>query len=484
MLIDQPTTVKFHDDDPHKLALVQAALTYTDKSVDYQIRRMKQARWFDAERHAEQLENLQAKRRVCLVKETPNGELFTFSGLANDVQAILHGEIQNTVVYPPAKSIPWAVIPPPLRPYQQETVDLFLEHKHAAAEMATGLGKSYILLHVAKNLGLKTIVMAPTTSIADQLYADFTRFLGKKYVGKFYGGKKELNKLFTVAIHASLARIEPETEAWNALSQTLVFIADESHLTPASTLREVCLGLCAGAPYRFFLSGTQMRADGADLLLRGITGPILKRMTVEDGVRQGWLAAPRFRIFSTTSSDLYTSSDPLRMTQAHFYYNINIIKKATALANYAVAHLNHQVFIAIDEIDQFRHIVPMLRSQYQFAHGGLTAEHKRIVPEAHWDNDTTSIVKDFNDGKFPILLGTSAIGMGTDIRPVKTIINLTGGKSEVQIRQLVGRGTRKVEGKDECTVVDFDVMNVPLVHRHAQERIAVYGDIFPDVELL
>ncbi len=483
LIIQTPTQVRINETDPNKLALVTAALTYTDKSVDYQIRRMKQARWFDAVRHAERLEELQAQRRVSLVQEDEEG-LYTLSGLAKDVDAVLHQGIENRVVYPPAKTIPWAEVPPTLRPYQQETVDLFLDHKHAAAEMATGLGKSYILLHVAKNLGLKTIVMAPTTSIADQLYADFTRFLGKKYVGRFYGGKKETEKLFTVAIHASLARIERGSPAWDVFSNTLVFIADESHLTPAATLREVCLGLCAAAPYRFFLSGTQMRADGADLLLRGITGPILKRMTVVDGVEQGYLAQPKFRIFPMASTDSYDSSDPLKMTQRHFYYNPNIIKKATDLANFAVTRMGHQVLIAIEEIDQFRYLIPHLRAEYKFAHGALTKEHLRLVPEAYRDSKTTPIVADFNAGKFPILIGTSAVGMGTDIKPVKTIINLTGGKSEVQVRQLVGRGTRKVDGKDECVVADFDVTNIPMMHRHAEERVGIYADIFPDVEYL
>ena len=478
---DTPTTCRFVEPDKQKMELVRASLTYTNKSVDYMIRQLKKARWFDAEKHAERLEDLQAVRRVCLLSEDGDSYV-THAGLATDVDQILHQGIERRITYPAPKTIAWAEVPPQLRPYQQETVDLFLDKKHAAAEMATGLGKSYIILHLAKTLGLKTIVMAPTTSIADQLYDDFTRFLGKKYVGRYYGGKKDSTKLFTVAIHASLARIQRDSPDYVALSSAQTFIADESHLTPAATLREVCMGLASTAPYRFFLSGTQLRADGSDLLLRGITGPILKRMTVADGVAQGYLAAPRFRIFPVISDDSYSTSDALRMTQRHFYYNQIIIRKAAALANFAVTRMNHQVLIAIEEIEQFRDIVPHLIAQYKFASGNITKENIKYVPEEHRNGDNTQIVADFNAGKFPILIGTSAISMGTDIRPVKTIINLTGGKSEVQIRQLVGRGTRKVEGKTECMVFDFDVVNVPMLHRHAEERVGVYEDIYDDVE--
>ncbi len=481
LIIDSPTRVRITEHDNIE-KLVKGFLTYTDKSISYQIQRLKRAAWFDAERHQEKLDELNALKHPCLLQQDDEG-YFTLSGLTQDLNGILHDSVVNKVIYPPSSLIPWEKIPPTLRPYQQETVDLFLAHKHAAAEMATGLGKSYIILHLVKNLGLKTVVMAPTTSIAEQLYADFVTYLGKKRVGRYYGGKKDSRKLVTIAIHASLARIEPGSDDWIAFSNSKVFVADESHLCPADTLYKVCTGLLANAPYRFFLSGTQMRGDGADLLLRGITGPILKKMTVVDGVEQGWLAKPSFRILQVQSQDGYTSSDPMKLTQRHLLYNPIAIEKAAGIANAAVKHMNHQVLILIDEVKQFRYLSPFLRHQAKFAHGPLNEDNKGDVPKEHWDVDNTQLVKDFNDRKFPILVGTSAISLGTDVKSVQTLIYFMGGKSEVQIRQAVGRGTRKVPGKEECVVIDFDVVNVDLLHRHAQERIRIYGDIYPELEI-
>jgi superfamily II DNA or RNA helicase len=483
VIIDSPTSARIvgHDD---KLALIQRYLTYTDKSIAYQIQKLKHSQWFDAERHADQLEELQRLHKPCLLKQDENG-YYTLSGLASEVALFLNDTVTNTVTYPkPGRSIPWEKVPPALRPYQRETVDLFMERFHAAAELATGLGKSYILMYLAKELGLKTVVMAPTTSIANQLYDDFVLFLGKKRVGRYYGGKKDSSRLVTVAIHASLARIDPTSDDWAALSAAQVFIADESHLCPANTLYEVCTGLCGSAPYRFFLSGTQLRGDGADLLLRGVTGPVLKRMSVIDGVEQGWLAKPTFKVLSVTSDDPYEGSDPMKATQKHLLYNPLVNAKAGALATAAVAKMDHQVLILIDEVKQFRYLSPHLKAEARFAHGPLNKENEKDVPEAHRDADNKQLVKDFNDRKFPILVGTSAISLGTDVKSVQTLIYLQGGKSEVQIRQAVGRGTRKVPGKDECVVIDFDVVNSDLVHRHALERQAIFREIYPDVEVL
>jgi superfamily II DNA or RNA helicase len=58
------------------------------------------------------------------------------------------------------------------------------------------------------------------------------------------------------------------------------------------------------------------------------------------------------------------------------------------------------------------------------------------------------------------------------------IIYLQGGRSEVQIKQAVGRGTRRVPGKEDFFFFDFDVYNVGTTHRHAEARVKVYEDIY------
>jgi superfamily II DNA or RNA helicase len=61
------------------------------------------------------------------------------------------------------------------------------------------------------------------------------------------------------------------------------------------------------------------------------------------------------------------------------------------------------------------------------------------------------------------------------------MIYLMGGKSEIQVKQAVGRCTRKVPGKDNCMVIDFDVVNIESQHRHAQTRKLIYEDIYGPV---
>src|SRR5205814_3770420 len=129
----------------------------------------------------------------------------------------------------------------------------------------------------------------------------------------------------------SLTRVEKGTSHWKELSQAQVFMADESHLVPSETLARVCLGLCASAPYRFFFSATQMRNDGLDMLLDGITGETVFSMTVKEGVDQGYLARPHFRMVRTSSAEKCFSQDPGRLTRAHLYYNPRVVKHAAMM---------------------------------------------------------------------------------------------------------------------------------------------------------
>jgi len=59
-----------------------------------------------------------------------------------------------------------------------------------------------------------------------------------------------------------------------------------------------------------------------------------------------------------------------------------------------------------------------------------------------------------------------------------------GGRSEIQTKQAIGRATRKVEGKNFCNIIDFDVVNNPTVHRHAMARRVIYEEIYGPVESL
>lgn len=489
LVAETPTKLRINDiNETERLALVEV-LSYVDKKVDYALRKFKSGSvWFIRNQgrvaYNSRLAELQRDRDKCLLFRDDKG-YWTYTGVAKLVADTIDSPPPRIAyALPEPKLIPWAKVPEKkLRTYQGEMVAALLAAAPfgpAAVEVGTGLGKSRSALQVVKELGLQTVVMAPSASIANQLYNDFVEHFGKAKVGMYGDGKKEFKKQFTIAIGASLTRVAEGSPVWKVLSAAQVFIADESHQTPAATLAKVCFGLLASAPYRFFFSGTQLRGDGLDIVLGGITGPIVYTMSVQDGVDQGFLAKPVFRMVWMKSNVECSSDDVNDLTRAHVYYNDDVNRNAAMFANKAVAVMGRPTLILIDELEQFSRLLPHLGYDVRFAHGGVTALNKQYVPSKYHDSDPNRLVEEFNDGKFPILVGTSCIATGTDIRVAAAIIYLRGGKSEVEVRQgAIGRGTRLVPGKEDVIIIDFGIENVEPLKRHAETRKRIYRETYP-----
>lgn len=485
-----PTKMYLPEELPrHELDIL---LTFHDKKIDFQITRMKKSSYLawklGPEGFKEALDDLKSQQKKTLLWEDHGGR-YTYSSFCDTILNHFKHRFDLKVVteyeFPEEELFAWHKAPTKkMRSYQQEALEKLLEVKHGAVEIGTGLGKSFILMNIAKRLGQKTVVMTPSVSIARQIYDEFVEAFGTRYVGAFYDSKKQSNKKIVVSVAASLARVSVEGESnehFKNLSSATVFIADESHTCPAKTLEDVCHRLLGNAPYRFFFSGTQIRGDGLDLLLKGITGPIVFRMTVKEGVEQGFLSRPIFHMVGVKSQAFLDSHDANEMTRTHLFYNPHVNKVAAAIANKSVSVLNHPVLILVDEFEQFAHLLPHLKHKVAFAHGGVTKDNAKYIPVEYHKSDPNALVEQFNNLEIPILVGTSCISTGTDIRSVKTIIFLMGGKSETQIKQSVGRGTRLFEGKKDFKFYDFDVTNIPMVHRHATERVMIYDGIYGPV---
>lgn len=490
LIVRDPSRVRIVGVTDQERVILKSSLTYTDQKVQYEYRKFKHASWFinkfGYEVWQEKLETLKKSMEKCLLFEDDEG-LWTWAGLTGKLKRLLNDcPVVNEIKFPEFGTLGWQEKPPfTPHPYQDHGCEALKKVPHSGVEIGTGLGKSLMIYFLLKHYGLKTVVMAPGLDIAKKFYEECLKYFGPKKVGFFGDGKKKSGKLITVAIAASLARIEPGSEHWEELSKTQVFIADESHLCPASTLAKVCFGLVANAPYRHFFSATQLRNDGLDLLLEAITGPIVYRKSVKEGITEGYLARLNFMMIKTRSDDPFEDRDVNEMTRKHLYYNRRVAKQAADIANNFISLQKRRVLILVEELEQFTYLYPLLKHEVKFAHGGVTKENASKLPEPFHKSDPSLFVKEFNAGEFPILVGTSCITTGTDVKANEVTIYLQGGKSEIQVMQgPCGRSTRLFEfidghKKKDCFVIDFDVENIEDMHRHATERQRLYEEIAP-----
>ena len=282
--IVSPTKAFLSDYDNDEFQSVLGDLTYTNTSIQHSIKRH-YSNFFWKNRNPvgweNHLDTLKKQLKVMLVFQE-DGKYYIRPG---SIPYLTNGklEIENLIHYPEPKKMAWKN-PPKFtpHPYQEESFTKLVEVRHGNVSLCTGSGKSFIILKLARELGLKTCVVVPSKSIFKELIANFEEFLGKGKIGALGDGKRSIGKQITIAIADSLVNLEPGTEEGDFFHSMEVFLADESHTLPSETLEAVCHGVFQDVPYRFFFSATQTRNDGALPLLHSIIGKTVCSLTTEE----------------------------------------------------------------------------------------------------------------------------------------------------------------------------------------------------------
>jgi superfamily II DNA or RNA helicase len=494
ILVKTPTKA-YLEGTPEEIESLAKFLSYTNTGAQFQYKKHMKNRWWrqkDPDGWQARAQELKADLNRCLLFKA-DGKPCLRPGSIPYIQE----EFQNVhVTYDPTyvksfakpKPFPWyKKLPFELHPYQKESVAELPEIKHGNVQLCTGAGKSAIILTIARNLGLKTVVAVPSQSIFSEMLPKFEEVFGKSSVGALGDGKKRLGKLFTVAISKSLTNLKPGTKEYNEIASAQLLLVDESHLWGASTLDEVCHNLFADVPYRMFFSGTQTRGDGTEKLLQSIIGKTVVTLTTEEAIKGGYICNHEFRIVPIlTTRPGFNSDDALEMKRNHFLRNDNIAKFIANLANSVAQAKGEQTLVLVDEIDQIRRILPLLQVPYACATGSKEPDLG--------DTDPSNAVLRFNKGEAKILLGTSCIATGTNIFPTHHTVNWSGGTSEVKTKQgAVGRSVRILKGsgfekyhvpKEKALIWDFDVQNVDIMKRHLIERIGYYRDSGTEIKAI
>ncbi len=472
------------DDD--EIAALDRDLTFKDlKAVQQHLQFKKSGRYFIPKHghdvYQRRLDELAEKIFVKLV-ENQEGEFVTYAGFATRLERDgwkLEGQCPLNAIEADLGNWDVNADGHALRYYQKEAVTALLGARHAAISLPTGAGKSSCIEDLIRQHRVKTLVIAPSKSIFKQLFTQFTKTFGSSLVGRFGDGKKESKKQIVVGIDKSVTKVEQGCNFYDDLVSSRLLIIDESHLASTEIIKKICLGLGATAQFRYFVSATQFRNDGADLLLEGLIGPTVYEKTLTALVDEGFLARPKYLAVKVTSPTSFVGEYD-DMIQTHVYDNPELARAAATLGN-RFAAAGKSVLILIDRMAQFRRMLPFLAGDFGFAHGTMSKEEKSEIPERWWKDDVENLVERFNNKDLKLLVGTTCITTGTDLRPTDVILYLMTGKSEIRVCQARGRATRLVPGKTDFTFVDFDI-EIPgvapyknVLHQHFKQRLGFYG---------
>lgn len=177
-----------------------------------------------------------------------------------------------------------------LRDYQvaakEAVLEKFLLHHSTLVEMATGLGKTVLFAHLAKDWPGRVLVIAHRDELITQAAEKIWAITGSKVAVEMgreraddalYGTKVTVGSVQTLARSNRRARFHPDHFS--------LVVIDEGHHATAVTYREV-LDYFASAKH-LFVTATPKRAD--EVALEHVCESVAYQYGIEPAIDDGWL---------------------------------------------------------------------------------------------------------------------------------------------------------------------------------------------------
>ena len=372
------------------------------------------------------------------------------------------------------------------RDYQIETAYNILKFRKCLAELATSAGKTLIsFLTVAymleKGHAQRILFIVPNVSLVVQAHEDFHEYNYKNRIDLriqqiFAGQEVKKNKNIIIGTYQSLIKKEAAYFA-----EFDAVIVDETHKAKGASIKEI-LSKCVNAKYRFGLSGTIPKDGTLDkLTLMSQTGPVISEVKASFLQEQGHIAqcvvkviemnyaTPKQRTaFMELAQNRYENKDVFSLEQ-------NFVITSDARLNFisnVIARVPRNSLVLFHRIEHGQRLYEKLRQESNkrvfYVDGGTASEIREEYKKKMEAGDEIVIVASF---------GTFSTGIS--IKKIHNIFFTESFKSEVIIRQSIGRGLRQHHSKDKVLIVDFvdDIRTVEwdnYLYKHGKVRQSIY----------
>lgn len=332
-----------------------------------------------------------------------------------------------------------------LRPYQVECVskieESFLEFNRVLVTLFTGAGKTIIFSEIANKYiknGKKVLVLAHREELLDQAADKMMKFHGVDFTLIKAGKEYDESKMFQIGSVQSLCK-EDRLNKFDKDYYGLI-IVDEAHHCMADTYQVI---------FKYFKSAkvlgvtaTPNRSDGKKLAKFFETTAYEYKM--EDGIRDGWLSSVIMR-----TGNVNIDLSKVRTVAGDFIINElddAITREFNKISKYIKAKLEHRkrILIFTPRIASAEVLAEVLKRD------GLNAE---FVSGA--SKNRKEITEKFKSGDIRIICNSMLYTEGFDCPEVDCIINLRPTQSKGLFTQMLGRGTRICNGKENILYVDF-----------------------------
>ena len=362
-----------------------------------------------------------------------------------------------------------------IRDYQIDAITHAIATDRSLLISPTASGKSliiYCLVRYYHMMGLKTLILVPTTSLVEQMYKDFEDYgwSSGTYCQKIYQGhNKKVEKDVVISTWQSIHRMpRPYFRQFGAV------FGDEAHLFKAKSLTGVMTKLDT-CKYRFGLTGTLDGTQTNRLVLEGLFGKAKYVVTTKELIDNKTLSNLKINCIVLK----YPDED--RQIVKEFDYGSEleyIVTKAERnifLSN-LVGHCTGNTLCLFQFVEKHGEpLYKLIKDKYKdrkvfFVYGGVNTDIREQIREIVEKEDGAIIVASY---------GTFSTGI--NIRNISNIVFASPSKSKIRVLQSLGRGLRLGDKSRSLKVFDIsDDLSIDsklnFTLRHFKERINIYSE--------
>jgi superfamily II DNA or RNA helicase len=348
------------------------------------------------------------------------------------------------------------------RDYQIEAAFNILKFRRSLSELATSAGKTMIsFLAVAymleKQKANKILFIVPNVSLVVQATEDFGEYNYENriqmMVQQVYAGQKiKDSRNVVVGTYQSLVK-----KGKDFFEQFDCVIVDETHKAKSASIKTI-LQKCENATYRFGLSGTIPKDNTLDrLTLMAYTGPLITEVKAAFLQDEGHIAKCNVKViemnyapetarkaFMELSTNRYENKDVFQLEQNYIIQSPGRLSFITKV----IAKIPNNSLVLFHRIEHGKRLYEELRRKSNkavyYVDGGTDKDIREEYKKKMEHGDDVIIVASY---------GTFSTGIS--IKKIHNIFFTESFKSEVIIRQSIGRGLRQHESKEAVNIIDF-----------------------------
>lgn len=339
---------------------------------------------------------------------------------------------------------------------QIELIESAIKEKRGILVSPTGTGKTTLALGIASYFPhYKILYVVHTKSLASQTTKEFLEY-GFDVTTVMEGSKDQSGNI-VVATRQSLIKM-------NLKKYNIIMVDEVHHISDEDDSYGIIIKN-ANCEMSFGFTATFKETKKQNqLAIEGLLGRVVGELTMEEAQEMQILAKPSIKIVKVPKQFLESRNYSDVYDEAVVYSRTRNRIICRMIKEYIQD--NKKILIFVTKVEHGKEIEEMLKWLYgikiPFIYGATPSEIREVTKHK------------LIEGRINAAIATVVWKEGINIPSLNIIINASGGKDDLPIMQLIGRGLRLTTGKTKMTLVDFfDESSVYLI-KHFGNRISLY----------